>query len=196
MAGSSMPKRRRDGACCSPSPGPEHTAARCALARCLIAQRRLLEARAALIAAEGDEADDLRAQILAGPGRDRGPSRRWWRPFLEILRVCQEVDDGELTLGARVGADPRAAGRVDGGVRRAGTASIRCRSRTPARPRRGSDQLEIASRVLDTGLAVGPADRGPAVEAAWPIRYGATVVGALWCHWAIGAPVDGAGHRR
>ncbi len=50
-------------------------------------------------------------------------------------------------------------------------------------------QLEVASRVLDTGVAEPSAPRGQAEEAAWPIRYGATVVGALWCHWSLGIPL-------
>ncbi len=32
-------------------------------------------------------------------------------------------------------------------------------------------------------------DRGHSVETAWPIRYGATIVGALWCHWSMGVPL-------
>ncbi len=34
---------------------------------------------------------------------------------------------------------------------------------------------------------MAPEDR-PA-ETAWPVRYGSTVVGALWCQWAVDAPL-------
>lgn len=168
-------------------PGPEHTAARCALARCLIAQRRLLEARAALLTADSDEAADLRAQILAGPAETRSEPAMV-ETFLEILRTCQDVDDGQLTL-ARTAAllRERLAASTIAFVARHHDQPLAVAHAGAASP--PVCQLEMALRVLDTGLAVGPVDRGPAVEAAWPIRYGATVVGALWCHWAVGAPI-------
>lgn len=168
-------------------PGPEQTTARCALARCLIAQRRLLEARAALLSADGDEADELRREILAGPVEARNEPAMV-DTFMEILRACQEVDDGALTL-RRVAAlvqERLAASSVAFVTRHHNhPMPVACSGATaPA-----TAELEAALRVLDTGLSVGPVDRGPAVEAAWPIRYGASVTGALWCHWAIGAPV-------
>lgn len=168
-------------------PGPAHTTARCALARCLIAQRRLLEARAALIPAEGAEADDLRRQILAGPA-DARSEPAMVETFMEILRACQEVDDGVLTLR-------RVAALVQERLAASSVAFVTQHHQQPVPVAHSGAEmpraalLEAAVRVLDTGLAVGPVDRGPAVEAAWPVRYGATVTGALWCHWAIGAPV-------
>lgn len=168
-------------------PGPEHTAARCALARCLIAQRRLLEARAALLSVDGDEADELRAQILAGPA-EAVSDPAMVDTFLEILRACQEVEDGATTL-SRASALVRerlAASTVAFVARHRDDplAVVYCGAVAPR-----AAQLAVASRALDTGLAVGPIECGHAVEAAWPIRYGATIVGAVWCHWAIGAPV-------
>jgi two-component system response regulator AtoC len=168
-------------------PGPEHTSARCALARCLIAQRRLLEARAALLSADGDEADELRREILAGPVESRSEPAMT-ETFLEILRACQEVDDAAETLR-------RVATLVQERLAASTVAFITRHQHHPmpvaftgaAAP--SEAQLDIAMRVLDTGLTVGPVDRGPAMEAAWPVRYGAGVTGALWCHWAIGAPV-------
>jgi two-component system response regulator AtoC len=170
-------------------PGPEHTAARCALARCLIAQRRLLEARAALSATEGAEANDLRRQILAGPV-DMRTDPAMVETFLEFLRVGQEVEDSELTLNrAAALVRERLAASTVAFVARHRDDPMPVAHAGAAAPRR--DQLDFALRALDTGLAVGPADRGHAVEAAWPIRYGGNVVGALWCHWAIGATVEG-----
>ena len=168
-------------------PGPEHTAARCALARCLIAQRRLLEARAALLNADSDEAADLRSQILVGPADARNEPAMV-ETFLDILRACQDVDDGELTLArtAELLRERLAASTIAFITRHHDQPHAVAHAGAAAPP---VSQLEVALRVLDTGLPVGPVDRGPAVEAAWPVRYGATVVGALWCHWAAGAPV-------
>lgn len=171
-------------------PGPEHTAARCMLARCLITQRRLLEARAALLSADGAEADDLRREILAGPTDPRNEPAMV-ETFMEVLRACQEVDDGTVTL-TRVAAlvQERLAASSVAFVTRHHQQPLPMAHSGAQTPR--TAQLEIALRVLDTGVAVGPTDRGPAVEAAWPVRYGATVTGALWCHWAVGAPVVAA----
>ena len=47
----------------------------------------------------------------------------------------------------------------------------------------------LAGDVLDTGITVPLTDRGIAVEAALPIRYGPHIVGALWCHWSMGLPL-------
>ena len=171
-------------------PGPVHTRARCALARCLIAQRRLLEARAALISANGDEADDLRRQILAGPA-ETGNEPAMVETFLEILRACQEADDAALTL-RRVAAlvQERLAASTVAFVTRHQNQPLPVAHSGASAPT--AAELEGALRVLDTGVAVGPVDRGPAVEAAWPVRYGASIAGALWCHWAVGAPIVAA----
>jgi len=168
-------------------PGPEHTAARCALARCLIAQRRLLEARAALLTADSDEAAELRSQILAGPA-DPCNEPAMVETFLDILRACQDVDDGQLMLErmAALLRERLAASTIAFITRDRDQPHVVVHAGAAAPP---VGQLDLALRALDTGLAIGPVDRGPAVEAAWPIRYGATVVGALWCHWAVGAPI-------
>ena len=50
-------------------------------------------------------------------------------------------------------------------------------------------ELTAASEVIDTGVTVPLTNRGAAVEAALPIRYGTHVVGALWCRWSLGVPL-------
>ncbi len=50
-------------------------------------------------------------------------------------------------------------------------------------------QLATALRVLDTGVSAPPSAHGQWHEAAWPVRYGATIVGALWCRWSGGVPL-------
>jgi hypothetical protein len=167
--------------------GPEQSEARCALARCLIAQRRMLEARAALLTVDGPEAAALRALILAGPAEPANDPALV-EAFLEILRVCQEVDDAALALtraalllrdklGASVVAFVNREADQPVPIAHAGAGPLR------------RDQLTLALRVLDTGIEIPPVDCGHAVEAAWPVRYGSSVVGAVWCHWAIGAPL-------
>ncbi len=168
-------------------PGPEHTAARCALARCLIAQRRLLEARAALGSVDGAEAERLRGEIVTGPV-EAGREPAMVETFLDVLRVCQEVDDAALTLARAAGLvrDRLAASTVAFVVRRGDTVAVVAHA-GGAPP--SSRHLSAALRVLDTGQPAAPVDHGHAVEAAWPIRYGGTVVGVVWCHWTIGAPI-------
>ena len=160
---------------------------RCALARSLIGQRRLLEARAALAPVETNEAVLLRdhiKQVSAEPKTEPAMVES----FLEILRTCQESDDA-ITALARVsarlnhvlGASVVAFTIAD---RQGPHAIAHAGAFAPA-----VSQLDVASRVLDTGVAEPSATRGQAEEAAWPIRYGATVVGALWCHWSLGIPL-------
>jgi DNA-binding NtrC family response regulator len=161
--------------------------ARCALARSLIGQRRLFEARAAIAAVETSEAATLRARI------NRHAAEPLIEPamvesFLDILRTCQESEEPAIALSRAAGCLHRALGATSVAF------VIADRDRPHAIAHAGASapalaQLEIASRVLDTGVAVPTSQRGHAEEAAWPIRYGATVVGALWCHWSMAVPL-------
>jgi DNA-binding NtrC family response regulator len=168
------------------SPPAEQAPARCALARSLLAQRRPLEARATLAAVEGAEASALRDEIAEAGSRRAAPVMT--DAVLEILRTCQESDDPEQALS-------RVAARLNEALATSAMAIvIRDRDRPHAVAHAGAftpsaANLEIASRVLDTGVAVPLANRGSIDEAAWPIRYGTTVVGALWCHWSLGVPL-------
>jgi DNA-binding NtrC family response regulator len=158
--------------------------ARCALARSLIGQRRLFEARATLAPIETREAADLRARISEQVSEPK-TEPAMVESFLDILRTCQESDDPSTALA-------RVATRLNHSLGASAVAFVIAdRNRPHAIAHAGAfspslSQLEIASRVLDTGVAVPTAARGPSQEAAWPIRYGATVVGALWCHWSMG----------
>jgi DNA-binding NtrC family response regulator len=108
--------------------------------------------------------------------------------FLHILRLFQDVDDPSLALS-------RAASRLNDTLAASRFAFvIRNRDQPHAVAYAGSrvpstGDLSLAAEVLDTGIATPPTERGVAVEAAWPIRYGTHVVGALWCHWATGLPL-------
>jgi DNA-binding NtrC family response regulator len=165
----------------------DQVSARCELARCLISQRRWLEARAMLTHVEGTEAETLREQI----GRSSIEARTepaMVEAFLEILRICQDVEDASSAL-ARVACrlnETLAASRV--------AFVIRERDEPHAVAHAGGGvpsaaDLVLAGQVLDTGVTLPLVDRSHSVETAWPIRYGATIVGALWCHWSMGVPL-------
>ena len=165
----------------------DHASARCELARCLIAQRRWLEARAILMPLEGGEAEALRNQISDCGGEARAEPAMV-ETFLEILRICQDVEDGTAAL-------ERVAGCLRETLAASGVAFvIRDRDAPHAVAHAGgavppAADLVLAGQVLDTGVTVPLVDRGHAVETAWPIRYGGTSVGALWCHWSMGVPL-------
>ena len=169
------------------SPPADQSPGRCALARSLIGQRRLLEARAALAPVETSEALQLRdhiKQVSAEPKTEPAMVES----FLDILRTCQESDD-PITALSRVSSRLH---HVLGASVVAFTIADRQRPHVVAHAGAfvpAVSQLEAASRVLDTGVGEPSSPRGQAEEAAWPVRYGATVVGALWCHWSLGIPL-------
>ena len=165
----------------------DQSPARCALARSLIAQRRLLEARAALAPLSSTEAEALRTHIHTVAAEPR-TEPAMMSAFLEILRACQESDDPSIALSsvARKLNDVLAATVV--------AFVIADRDRPHVAAHAGSfapspGQLVTASRVLDTGVIAPLAAQAQAEETAWPIRYGGAIVGALWCHWSMGTPV-------
>jgi DNA-binding NtrC family response regulator len=165
----------------------DQSSARCALARCLIDQQRLLEARAALVPVQTVEASGLRHDIQqAAAGARSEPAMI--DAFLELLRICQDLEDPATALS-------RIAFRLHDTLS-AGSVAIVIRDRDHPHAiayagARAPSPADLAAplEVLDTSLAVPLRERGPAVEAALPIRYGATVVGALWCHWPMGLPL-------
>jgi DNA-binding NtrC family response regulator len=165
----------------------DQASARCALARCLIAQRRWLEARSVLVSVDTLEAHGLREHI----GRAAIEARiepAMVDAFLEILRICQEAGDPAMALS-------RAAARLNEMLAASRVAFvIRNRDDPHAIAYAGAcvpsaAELTAASEVLDTGVTFPLIDRGVAVEAALPIRYGTHVVGALWCRWSMGMPL-------
>ena len=162
----------------------DQSPARCALARSLIGQRRLLEARATLAPIDDGEAAALRERIRQDVAEPR-IEPAMVESFLEILRTCQESEDPSTAL-------TRVAIRLNHSLGATAVAFVIAdRNRPHAIAHAGTfapsvSHLEVASRVLDTGIVVPSSARGQAEESAWPIRYGATVVGALWCHWSMG----------
>lgn len=163
------------------------TAARCSLAHSLIDQRRHLEARATVATIESDEADVLRARLQRSADEQRSEPAMV-DAFLDVLRTCQEVEEPE-----------RALARVTSKLRISLAASIVAiviadRERPHAIAHAGAAapsaaDLRLASQALDTGLPSPVSTTRGCAEAAWPVRYGATVVGVVWCQWATGIPL-------
>ena len=164
----------------------DRASARCELARCLISQRRWLEARSVLVPVDSSEAHGLRDHIgHAAIGRTEPAMVD---AFLDILRICQDVDDPVVAL-------TRVATRLQDIVAASRVAFVlRERDRPHAVAYAGSrlpiaSELTLAGDVLDTGVTPPFLERGPVVEAALPIRYAASVAGALWCQWSAGLPL-------
>jgi DNA-binding NtrC family response regulator len=163
------------------------TPARCALAHALIDQRRLLEARATLEAIDSGERDAIRARIDSVAADTRNEPAMV-DAFLDVLRTCQEIDEPDRAL-LRVAAKLRmslAAGCV------AIVIADRDRPQTVAHAGTAAPSaadLRLALHTLDTGLASPPAVAGSCAEVAWPVRYGAVIVGAVWCQWTGAVPL-------
>ncbi|HJU44316.1 MAG TPA: sigma-54 dependent transcriptional regulator [Vicinamibacterales bacterium] len=164
----------------------DRAAARCELARCLISQRRWLEARSVLLPVESGEAHGLREHIgQAAIGRIEPAMVE---AFLDILRICQDIEDPivALTRVAMRLQEILAASRV--------AFVLRDRDRPHAVAYAGARlpmaaELTLAIDVLDTGVSMPFRERGPGMEMALPIRYAASVVGTLWCQWSVGMPL-------
>lgn len=165
----------------------DQSPARCALARSLIAQRRLLEARATLASLSTTEAEALRQHIQSIASEPR-TEPAMVEAFLDILRTCQESDDPSIALS-------RIAAKLNDMLATTVIAFVIADRSRPhvvahAGPFTPSPlQLGLASRVLDTGISAPISNQMQAEETAWPIRYGSNVVGALWCYWSMGTPL-------
>ena len=170
--------------------GPAQVAGRVALARCLVDQRRLLEARAAILNLHGDEADAVRAE-MGRQGQEPLAEPGFVDAFLHVLRICQDIEEPEIAL-ARVASAIRDrvsaacvafVDRERGALRVIGHAGA---------PLPIAHDLGLALRVLDTGVAVPPGEGSRTVDAAFPVRYGSAVIGAVWCRWSLGLSVSPA----
>lgn len=163
------------------------SSAQCALAHALVDQRRLFEARATIESLESGAADVLRARIHNEASESR-TEPAMVDAFLEILRICQEVD-----------APDRALSSVASKLRLSLASSlvaivIADRDRPHAVAFAGSsvpttNDLRLALQALDTGLASPVPHAGTRGELAWPVRYGSSIIGALWCRWATTMPL-------
>lgn len=165
----------------------DRISARCQLARCMMAQRRWLEARSILADVDTTEGKELRERINRA-AIDARVEPAMLDSFLDILRLFQDLDDPALALSRVAGrvADTLAASRAAFVIRDHDRPHAIAYAGAPV-PAAG--ELSLAADVLDTAITVPLTARGIAVEAALPIRYGSHVVGALWCHWSTGMPL-------
>jgi transcriptional regulator with PAS, ATPase and Fis domain len=104
---------------------------------------------------------------------------------LEVLRICQDVEDerAALTRVANLLRDRLSASNVSFVARECGKATAIIQAGV------GTASLDVATRAIETGVAIAPAQRDSTVDGAWPVRYGASVIGAIWCRWSTGLPL-------
>jgi DNA-binding NtrC family response regulator len=174
----------------APSIESEDTA-RAALSMTLAAQGRVLEARAALPDVDSPRPAPVEARVEQARRRigeieqpQRG-ERALADDFLRVLELCQSIDDEETAV-ARVVALVRdriaASGLGCVGFERDVPRVIAQAGVLPA-------DSSVAHQVVATGVACLPSADRPPNEAAWPIRYGGSVIGALRCRWSAEMPV-------
>ncbi len=168
------------------------TSARAALAVTLAAQGRVLEARAALPASEislGSPQSERRlreaTERLREAERPRHAGHALTNDFLRVLEACQSIEDERNTLAQvlallrdRIGAAGAACVTVE-----------HTQVRVVAQLGALSSDSTPALRAVTTGLSQPPVDQNLPTDGAWPVRYGGTVVGALWCRWSSGRAV-------
>jgi DNA-binding NtrC family response regulator len=173
------------------SPDVEDTA-RAALAVTLAGQGRVLEARAALPDASARARSDAVDRVVEEAGRrvsvveqPQREERALTDDFLRVLEACQSIDD-EQTAIARVLALLRdrvaAAGLACLVLEREQPRVVALAGALPA-------DTAVPHLVVTTGVARLPRADHPTSDAAWPIRYGGTTIGALWCRWSAELPV-------
>ncbi len=168
--------------------------ARSALARGLVRQGRTFEARAALAPAR-DAADqlsdpirervDLVEQQLGAAERPRRRDHALVDDILEVLQICQDIEDEETALGRVLVKirDRLAPTRLAFVVRE--RRDLRVVSALGGLP----VSLSVPGRVMDSGMAVAPDSHEVPTEGAWPVRYGGSTIGALWVVWSTALPV-------
>jgi DNA-binding NtrC family response regulator/tetratricopeptide (TPR) repeat protein len=112
-------------------------------------------------------------------------SRDAARVITGLLELCQEAEDDDLALG-RACATLRSRLRASA-VALFGTLPQEQKLASAGTFERGA---EAVCRSLSSGLPISPI-RGPlGIDAAAPIRFAGSVVGALVCRWALDAAVE------
>jgi DNA-binding NtrC family response regulator len=105
---------------------------------------------------------------------------------IDMLHLCQDAEDEPAVL-SRVCARVRERLHASAAVVCAGSASSTPLSIAGPRSERTPD---VARRAIETGLLIPPAVGAEGVEAAAPVRYGGTTIGALACRWSMDAVPD------
>ena len=105
--------------------------------------------------------------------------------LIEILHACQNADE-EHTVLADVCA------RVRRQLRAAATAFVGLDAGRPVTIASEGGRIEpdIAQRAITSECAIAPHRHHDRIEAAAPVKYGGTVVGALVVRWTLGSTYD------
>ncbi len=130
-------------------------------------------------------ATGLRA-LYGSPRSDLSSERErpWLRHVIDVLTMCRDSEDERETLGQVSGLvreRTRASSVAFFAVRPDGLAMV---SSAGAR----TDHGVTARRAVESGLAIAPGRQPQGIEAAVPIRYGASTVGVLACRWIAAEP--------
>jgi DNA-binding NtrC family response regulator len=175
----------------APSTDVEDTA-RAALSVTLAAQGRVLEARAALPEAASGSRPAIveervaeacrRVSVVEQPQRGE---RALADDFLRVLETCQTIEDEQTAIG-------RVLALLRDRLAAAGVACVlleREQPRVIAVAGVLAADASVARDVATTGVPRLPRPDRAASDAAWPVRYGGAVIGALWCRWSASLPV-------
>jgi two-component system response regulator HydG len=103
-----------------------------------------------------------------------------------VLQACQDLEDEAEAVG-------RVCESVSHRVHALLVVVLGASRPTPACLARrgvGAARAGFGERVLDTGLPIGPSPAPGGLEAATPIRYAGSVIGAVVCRWAADTLVD------
>ncbi len=165
---------------------PPIVRARCDLLNELIAA----STPASTIAARHIAATGLTALALFLPaadsgGRPAGAFEMAVDDFVEILDVCQSAEDESTVLKAvcgRLHRQLRAAAVAFFGIDGASHAAIALEG--------GRIEYGIVERVTTSGIAIAPHRCDERIEAAAPVRYGGSTIGAIAVRWTLGASHD------
>ena len=158
----------------------------------------LLKARVELIASIATSGEQASGAYIAGTGlpalalflpiqamRERSAVDPLVADALLILRACQTADDELVVLRdvcgrVRQQLHAAAVAIVAGGPRRC----------DPIAGDGGRVDGAVAERAMAAGITIAPHQHDGRVEAAAPIHYGGTIVGALSARWPIGSTYD------
>jgi DNA-binding NtrC family response regulator len=164
----------------------------CNLPPPLAGQVQLALDESALSIASSRVRENPRADVTAGARREPliGSTSRAGviDDVIEVLYLCQHGEDEPAQLG-RVGGMVRerthAAGVAFLAVVGESLSIVAASGQQPV-------EWPIALRAVQSGTIIRPARRDHGVEAAVPIRYGPSTVGALACRWTAEGPPDAA----
>ena len=127
------------------------------------------------------------ALYVAAPGRG-GPASGEADPFADelvaILRVCQ-------TAAEEIGLLTEVCRRLRRYLHAAAVAFVTVRAeRGHMLTSDGRLDTEIAERAVSAGITIAPHRHDDRIEAAAPVEYGGTPIGALCARWTIGSTHD------